>query len=776
MIPTVNFDFYGPADYARMYRTVGWQVVPALLPEPGKQWKRPAIPWRNLQNKIVDADSFDMMWGPQGRWRDRPNMGLLTGSCSGNTFVLDLDLYKSDAAREWWSDLLSTYNHGIEPPTPKQVTGGGGVQLFFRAPEDWLPPTNKTTIGVDIRGQGGFAMLPPSMHESGAAYSWAPGREPGLVSVQVAPEWMTDAIDDLIKRHGGGTHTGQIERTGTPDAAKDAFGFAVDNREDIMTRIVWAAVVNLYRDCPIKPAGEADMVAPWNSYLLRVKSRITEPGTPQEVLLEREGRGVTMFRQRWRAAMDQWDEKVAKHAIIAPPEREKPTSAVSYSSATDPFPRQASKSPQAPQTSQPSQSPPSATLTGASWDDESKAATPQAPQQQKEGIYAKPYQWVDPQKIPPRKWLYGYKYLRRMCAMTIAPGGLGKSAMVIVEALAMASGKPLLGVQPPGRLRVWVYNGEDPMEELQRRVQAAAKFYGLTHHDLDGYLFLTNGRDTLITIAEQTRDGTAIHVPVVEACVKTIKENKIDYWVVDPFVSSHRVMENDNNAIDRVAKMFVMIADETGCAINLVHHARKTSESEISVEDGRGAIALRDAVRTAWVLNRMSESEAEKAGVETKFRYFRVNNGKNNLALPSEKADWFKMESVYLGNGIDGEFGDSVGVVTKWEWPNAMDDVTSDHVSVVLRHLANQPRNPDGTPAFGNLRMDKRSKNWLGNYVSTILGIDMKGGIDKSAVAKVDQIIKVWIENGAIISIDGLDERRHRVAYAAPGKEVGGLY
>jgi hypothetical protein len=391
-------------------------------------------------------------------------------------------------------------------------------------------------------------------------------------------------------------------------------------------------------------------------------------------------------------------------------------------------------------------------------------------------IYAPKYEWINPSAIPPRQWIYGYKYLRNMISMTIAPGGLGKSALMIAEALAMASGKPLLGIQPPRRLRVWIYNGEDPMEELQRRIQAVAKFYGLTKDDLDGYLFVNNGRDALITIAEQTRDGTAIYTPVVEACVATIKEKKIDYWIVDPFVSSHRVTENDNNAIDRVAKTFVRIAAETGCAINLVHHARKTSETEISVEDGRGAIALRDAVRTAWVLNRMSEDEAEKAGVDTRFRYFRVNNGKSNLALPSDKADWYKMESVYLNNGYDGEFGDSVGVVTKWEWPNALDGVTGDHVSTVLRYLTNQARNSDGTPHTSNLRMDKRSKNWIGNYVSTIVGIDLKGGTDKAAVAKVDQIIKVWIEKGAIVHVEGVDDYRKPVTYAGAGKDLGGLY
>jgi hypothetical protein len=57
-----------------------------------------------------------------------------------------------------------------------------------------------------------------------------------------------------------------------------------------------------------------------------------------------------------------------------------------------------------------------------------------------------------------------------------------------------------------------------------------------------------------IVIAEQTRDGAKIAVPVVDAVMETIRSNRIDVMTVDPFVSSHRVTENDNNAIEMVVK------------------------------------------------------------------------------------------------------------------------------------------------------------------------------------------------------------------------------
>ena len=115
--------------------------------------------------------------------------------------------------------------------------------------------------------------------------------------------------------------------------------------------------------------------------------------------------------------------------------------------------------------------------------------------------------------------------------------------------------------------------------------------------------------------------------------------------LIDPFISTHQVPENDNNAIDEVAKTWTTIADITDTAIDLAHHTRKTGGAEVTVEDGRGAVALLNAVRPARVLNVMTEDEALKAGiVDGRRRYFKVTDGKNNLALPLDRLDWFRSE------------------------------------------------------------------------------------------------------------------------------------
>jgi len=73
-----------------------------------------------------------------------------------------------------------------------------------------------------------------------------------------------------------------------------------------------------------------------------------------------------------------------------------------------------------------------------------------------------------------------------------------------------------------------------------------------------------------------TRNGAQIAQPVVDQVVATIRANDIGLLIVDPFVASHRVTENDNPAIELVAATWARIADVTGCAIELVHHSRKT--------------------------------------------------------------------------------------------------------------------------------------------------------------------------------------------------------
>ncbi len=372
-------------------------------------------------------------------------------------------------------------------------------------------------------------------------------------------------------------------------------------------------------------------------------------------------------------------------------------------------------------------------------------------------VRATPYVWRPPETIPERDWLYGRLLVRKFLSATVAPGGVGKSGLVTAETLAQTSGKPLLGVKPQRPLRVWLWNLEDPQDETARRIQAAALHFGLSADDVGDRLFVDSGRDQRLVIATATRNGAVIVRPVVDGLIAEIKSRQVDVIVIDPFVSCHEASENDNGAMDMIAKEWAAVADRGNCAVHLVHHTRKLSgtETEVTVESSRGAKALTDACRVVRAINRMSEKEGQDGGIDNPRLYFRAFNDKANLAPPADKSDWFKIESVGLGNGPDG-LGDSVGVVTPWEWPSAFGDVTTDDLFRVQKAIA-----------AGEWRQSSGAKGWAGNAVADVLGIDLG---DPAGKAKVKTLLRTWIENGALKVVQRPDESRHERPFIEVGQ------
>jgi hypothetical protein len=94
-------------------------------------------------------------------------------------------------------------------------------------------------------------------------------------------------------------------------------------------------------------------------------------------------------------------------------------------------------------------------------------------------LQATPFVYRRPETLPRRQWLYGRQYIRRFVSGTVAAGGMGKSALALVEAIAMATGRDLLGHRPRGKYRVWYINGEDPRDEIDRRIGGILLRYGI---------------------------------------------------------------------------------------------------------------------------------------------------------------------------------------------------------------------------------------------------------------------------------------------------------
>lgn len=207
---------------------LGWRVIPLHwveesyvddLPEPvytcscSDPWnchdkgKHPRIKTgKGLENASSDPVEVAQWWD---RW-PWANIGVACGRDSG-FFVIDCDLPK--AGGELTGEHHLRYwlvEKKVELPSTLSIqTGSGGLQLFFRYPEDggerivgrvrgWLPL-------VDIRSDGNYVLLPPSSHASGRSYRWQNVPETGVAE---APPELLHAIRyerlERPKRSGAG--------------------------------------------------------------------------------------------------------------------------------------------------------------------------------------------------------------------------------------------------------------------------------------------------------------------------------------------------------------------------------------------------------------------------------------------------------------------------------------------------------------------------------------------------------------------------------------------
>jgi hypothetical protein len=288
----------------------------------------------------------------------------------------------------------------------------------------------------------------------------------------------------------------------------------------------------------------------------------------------------------------------------------------------------------------------------------------------KKGPYVTVRFWtpISPLTLPPREWLYGKHYQRGIVSATVAPGGVGKTSLNMVEGIAMATARNLLGEQPTGRYRVWLHNGEDPQVELDRRVLAICQHYEIPQEELVGWFSVTSGVDMPLRVALGYNE-LKLQNDLLKQIAQRITELEIDVASFDPLVKLHDSGEQSNDRMDTVIGAFASIANACECAIDLSHHTRKQpfgTAADLTADDARGPSSLRDAVRAMRVLNPLATRDAENFGIAEldRLRYLRVDRGKSNTAAPASTAVWRKFVSVDLPNG------DDVGVITDWTAPS----------------------------------------------------------------------------------------------------------
>jgi Bifunctional DNA primase/polymerase, N-terminal/DnaB-like helicase C terminal domain len=138
-------------NFALKYLKQGLSVIPL---EP--KGKRPLISWTEFQSRHATEDEV------KGWFAKTPmaNIGIVTGSVSG-VAIIDLDGPEG---------LVSSQNLGLKSSVVSLT--GNGKHLWFRYPKEGLKNAVRIVSGMDLRGDGGYVVAPPSIHESERRYRW----------------------------------------------------------------------------------------------------------------------------------------------------------------------------------------------------------------------------------------------------------------------------------------------------------------------------------------------------------------------------------------------------------------------------------------------------------------------------------------------------------------------------------------------------------------------------------------------------------------------------
>ena len=365
--------------------------------------------------------------------------------------------------------------------------------------------------------------------------------------------------------------------------------------------------------------------------------------------------------------------------------------------------------------------------------------------------------------LPKRRWIYGNQYIRGFVTVTASAGGVGKTSLAIVEALAIVTGRELLGEPIKERTSVWIINLEDDGGEMRLRIAAAMRYYGISHADISTgeHRLYMDAEDTIqITLAMETREGLVENTQLIAHMREKIIERKVGLVMMDPFVSTHAINENSNPHVQAVVAMMRKLTRECGCGLDVVHHLRKGSPNEdATIDSVRGAGALIGAARCARVINKITKEDAIEMGVPENqaLGLFRVDAGKNNLSKPVETSIYRRLVSVQLDNG------ENIGVATAFTLPDLWDGLTTPVVNAILTTI---DKGIDGE-RYSIRPQDK--KRWVGTVITGWMFDKADHTKTRSMATK---IIQEWMQTELLEEIEYKSEsqRKTRMGVQAAGR------
>lgn len=346
-------------------------------------------------------------------------------------------------------------------------------------------------------------------------------------------------------------------------------------------------------------------------------------------------------------------------------------------------------------------------------------------------------------KPPPRQWLLGNSFCRNLVSSLLGDGGVGKSALRTLQALALATGRQLTGEHVFKRTRVLLVSLEDDDKELNRRVLAARLHYNIERADVAGWLFLSApGKKAGKLATANAKTGTVTAGEMATLIEAEVRQHDIGLVILDPYIKAHSVPENDNALMDEVAGLLTEMGARLKIGIDTPHHISKGAADPGNASRGRGASATVNAARLVYTLGAMSSDEAKLFSVAEQDRrgFVRLDRAKLNAARSTGAATWFKLIGVRLDNGNETyPQGDEVQTVELWQPPSTWGDTTTGGLNAILNDIARGMGNGQRYSNTPNTPEDRQA--WR---------VVQKRYPDKPE-AQCRAIIHAWIESGLLL-------------------------
>ncbi len=287
---------------------------------------------------------------------------------------------------------------------------------------------------------------------------------------------------------------------------------------------------------------------------------------------------------------------------------------------------------------------------------------------------------VDAQRLPVREWLIQPRLPIGDVTQGVGEPGISKSTFALRDALAVATGRESLlrgadaagNAITPERLHragaVIVYNAEDRLSEMERRLAAAQRHYGITSPDMKHRIVLWSGVDhRTLKIMERTTDrGPLRRAPGADMLEHAIREYSAVLVYLDPQISlTAGAAENDNDDQDAIMQTLAVMASRLGVNISVIHHTSKaTRDKPGDMGAGRGGFAAVGKVRSAFTLTHVTGNGPGEAvwNVTPADRWIRLDYSKVSHDQKPADPIVFRRLSAPVGNGkgaaaLDDIFG-----------------------------------------------------------------------------------------------------------------------